>query len=81
MKGTTKLMVAAILGNASLAFAAGETGSGMGLGAYIFLGFFALILVFQAVPGLFLLCGMLKGLFSPRPRKAVATGKPTEGAR
>lgn len=40
----------------------------------LFMGFGAVIIVFQLVPGLILLTGMLKGLFSPAEKK-------TESAR
>lgn len=70
MKATTKLMVLASLGNASLAHAAAESTAGMGLGTFIFLGFIALIVVFQAIPGLILFYSMIRGLFTPLPLKA-----------
>jgi hypothetical protein len=73
MKATLKLMVLALLANASLAHAAGGESSDLGLGTFIFLGFLALILVFQAVPGLILFYSMLKGLFAPLPLKVAAT--------
>jgi hypothetical protein len=36
----------------------------------LFLGFAALIVVFQFIPGLILFASMLKGLFTPAPKKA-----------
>jgi|WetSurMetagenome_2_1015567.scaffolds.fasta_scaffold520683_2 hypothetical protein len=39
----------------------------------LFLGFAALIIVFQFVPGLALFVSMLKGLFTRSPKKAVET--------
>jgi hypothetical protein len=66
MKTTLKLMlVALVLGSSTVVHAAAGDGSTMGLGAFLFLGFLALILVFQMVPGLILFFTMLKGLFSP----------------
>ena len=44
-----------------------------GLLAILFLGFGALVLVFQLIPGLVLFGTMLKELFTPAPRKAPAT--------
>ena len=40
----------------------------------LFLGFGALIVVFQFVPGMVLFATMLKGLFTAAPRKASAGG-------
>lgn len=40
----------------------------------LFLGFGALIVVFQFVPGLVLFAAMLKGLFTASPKKASAGG-------
>lgn len=65
MKTTFKLMILALIGQASLVHAAVGAEQGMGLGSFIFLGFLALILVFQAVPGLLLFVAMLKGLCRP----------------
>jgi hypothetical protein len=73
MKATMKLMVLALLGNASLAYAGGGESGDLSLGTFIFLGFLALILVFQAVPGLILFYSMIKGLFAPLPLKVAAT--------
>lgn len=66
MKTTRKLMLTALLLTSSTAVhAASGDGATMGLGAFLFLGFLALILVFQMVPGLILFFSLLKGLFSP----------------
>jgi hypothetical protein len=65
MKTTFKLMILALIGQASLVHAAARAEQEMGLGGFIFLGFLALILVFQAIPGLLLFVSMLKGLSSP----------------
>ena len=47
------------------AFAASEaSGEGSGLFVWIFLGFFALIVVGQLVPAVMLISGMIKGLTS-----------------
>ena len=40
----------------------------------LFLGFGALIVVFQFVPGLVLFATMIKGLFTAAPKKAAAGG-------
>jgi hypothetical protein len=39
----------------------------------LFLGFFALIIVFQFIPGMVLFATMLKGLFTRAPKKAAET--------
>ena len=39
----------------------------------LFLGFFALIAVFQFIPGLVLFFSMLKGLFTAAPKKGSVT--------
>lgn len=39
----------------------------------LFMGFGALIIVFQVVPAVILCAGMLKGLFSPAERKSEPT--------
>lgn len=62
-------LVAALV-TVSPAFAAGahdEKGSGILLA--LFLGFAALIIVFQFVPGLVLFASMLRGLFTSAPKK------------
>jgi hypothetical protein len=40
----------------------------------LFLGFGALIIVFQFIPGMVLFATMLKGLFTAAPKKAAAGG-------
>lgn len=72
MKRTMKLMLLALLADAPLAYAAAGDQAGIGLGAFIFLGFVALIVVFQAVPGLILFYSMLKGLFGSVACKTAA---------
>jgi hypothetical protein len=81
MKATMKLTALVLLSNASLAFAAEGQSGELGLGTFIFLGFFAVILVFQAIPGIILLYSMLKGLFSPLALEAASTENRTEKTR
>lgn len=57
----------------ALAAAGGET-EGNGFLLYLFLGFGALIIVFQFTPGLLLFVTIVKELFARAPKKAVATG-------
>ncbi len=47
----------------------------------LFLGFLALLIVMQLIPGVMLFCSMVKGLFSRSPRNAVvADDKPGKSA-
>ena len=63
------ISIAATLGMVSPALAAnGTAGSGSSFLLILFLGFAALIVVFQFIPGLVLLLSMLKGIFSEAPR-------------
>lgn len=80
MKATMKLTALVLLANSSLAFAAGEQSSRMGLGAIMFFGFLAIVVVLQAIPGLILLYSLLKGLFTPLPLKSTATDNQTDKA-
>ncbi len=60
LAGVVALWVA--LSGTALASAEGEAGT-MGIGAWLFIGFCALIFVAQMVPALMLLGGMVRGLF------------------
>ncbi len=62
---TMKLLAAMILGSTSAAYAASNAQSdGAGILTYLFIGFFALIIVSQLVPAVILFVGMVKGLLS-----------------
>ena len=54
------------------ALASGDAGNGEGLGfmATLFIGFGVLIILFQTVPALLLLTGMVKGLLSSADKKS-----------
>jgi hypothetical protein len=52
---------------------AGTEVEGLGLMATFFIAFGVLIVMFQFIPGLLLLGGMLKGIFSPSDKKVQAT--------
>ena len=71
MKTLSALIVSMLL-TVTQALASGNAGSGEGLGflAILFIGFGALILVFQTVPAILLFAGMIKGLLSPANKKA-----------
>lgn len=71
MKTTLRNTLIALMTFTSSAFAAGATGAGEGsLLVSLFLGFFAVIIVFQLVPAVLMLVGILRGLFG-RDREAV----------
>jgi hypothetical protein len=81
MRNAIRSVIPAILASATAALAADGTQAG-GLSPLLifFLAFFALIVVFQLIPGLLLFFSMLRGLFSPASRKTAATvgAKPDE---
>lgn len=58
----------------ALAATGGETEAN-GFLLYLFLGFGALIIVFQFTPGLLLFVTILRELFTRAPKKAPATGR------
>jgi hypothetical protein len=51
----------------------GSVAKGSSLLLILFLGFAALIVVFQFIPGLVLFFSMLKGIFTAAPKKASVT--------
>jgi len=56
------------------AFAAETSGAGEGsLLLSLFIGFFALVIVFQLVPATLMLIGMLRGIFGRDQKKATTT--------
>lgn len=64
MKNTLRNTLIALITFSSSAFAAGNSGAGEGsLLLSLFVGFFALIVVFQLVPATIMLVGMIRGLF------------------
>lgn len=74
MKTTLRMLVSILAGSASAAFAApGAETEGAGFLAYLFVGFFALIIVTQLVPAMILFFGMVKGLFSHQDKKETTT--------
>ncbi|HMB17282.1 MAG TPA: hypothetical protein VKN62_13335 [Pelovirga sp.] len=71
MKTTLRNTLIALLTFSSSAYAATNAGAGEGgLLVSLFLGFFALIVVFQLVPATLMLVGILRGLFG-RDRETV----------
>jgi len=61
------------------AWAAGGEGTGLSLWTFVFLGFGALIVAFQAVPALVLFGAMLRGLFGRRAAAPETTGETPKG--
>ncbi len=62
---TMKLLATMLISSTSAVHAATSAqGEGTGILTYLFLGFFALIIVFQLVPAMILFAGMMKGLFA-----------------
>ena len=60
----------------ALAYGGGESGEGLSFMMILFMGFGAVILVFQIFPALILFCGMVKGIVSATKReKATVTKK------
>ncbi len=70
MKRIRNLVLAGLLCSSSVAFASSGSGGGDGrLMVFIFLGFGALIIAFQMIPGLILFVSMIKEVFSRSARK------------
>lgn len=70
------LLSLAVSGTHALASSGGGNGGGLGFLAIFFIAFGVLIVLFQAVPGLTLFLGMLKGVFSLGTKKPERAGKP-----
>jgi hypothetical protein len=69
---TALLVLTLMLG---LAWAANGEGSQISLGAYLFIGLLALIVLVQFIPGLLLFGGMLMALFGKEKQKAAPMAK------
>jgi hypothetical protein len=79
MEDAMRTLIITILvtfGSVATALAAGDSvAKGSSFLLILFLGFFALIVVFQFIPGLVLFFSMLKGIFSAAPKKVSATNE------
>lgn len=65
MKNTMRGLGWMLVYGASVAYAApGSEGEGISFLGYLFLGFFATIIISQLVPAAILFVGMIKGVFS-----------------
>ncbi len=70
MKTLIRTAVVMLASVAPALAAGGSEGKGSGILIILFLGFAALIILFQFIPGLVLFASMLKGLFSSARKKA-----------
>lgn len=71
MKRILQSTLISLIGFSSSAFAGATAGAGEGsLLVALFLGFFALIVVFQLVPATLMLIGILRGLFKRDQKQA-----------
>ncbi len=71
MKRILQSILVALITFSASAFAAETAGTGEGsLLVAVFLGFFALIIVFQLVPAALMLIGILRGLFGRDQKQA-----------
>ena len=69
MKNTLRNALIALVTFSSSAFAAGPVADSSGSFLItLFVGFFALIVVFQLVPAILMFIGMVKGLFSSKTK-------------
>ena len=74
MKNTMRGLGWLLVYGASVAYAApGSDGEGVSYLGYLFLGFFALIIVSQLVPACLLFYGMVKGVFAGHREKTEAS--------
>ncbi|MCF6267336.1 MAG: hypothetical protein L3J57_12425 [Desulfuromusa sp.] len=74
MKNTLRNTAIALITFSSTAFAASNNGAGEGnLLLTLFIGFFALIVVFQLVPAVILFVGIIKGLVSKDNKEVEAS--------
>jgi uncharacterized membrane protein len=71
MKAISTMLISLMI-TATRALAAGGVpeGEGLGLLASCFIGFGVLIVLFQFIPGVMLLVGMLKGIFTSEKKEA-----------
>ncbi len=74
MKTLMRAITITLASVAPVLAAEGHGGKGTGILLVLFLGFAALIIVFQFIPGLVLFASMLKGLFTSAPKKTLQEG-------
>ena len=74
MNNRLRTILAVLAGSSTTAYAAtGADAEGGGLLLLFFLGFGAVIIAFQAIPGLIMFFGMLRGLFSSVAKESALT--------
>ncbi len=73
MGTTVRTILVTLIWIASAVAAEGKESEGSGLLVSLFIGFGALIIVFQLVPSLILFGSMLKGLFTKTAKEAALT--------
>jgi hypothetical protein len=76
MKEIIRSVMLVLIGTVAVAHAGDIQAEGGGLLVTLFLGFGAVIIVFQLVPGLLLLGSMIKGLFSLNSPEIVPADDP-----
>ena len=73
---TVRILTTMIAGSSSVSFAAsGAHAQDTGLLVYLFVGFFALVVVSQLVPAVILFIGMVRGVFTHSEKRSVNTNK------
>ncbi|MDR3578408.1 MAG: hypothetical protein P4L44_00420 [Oryzomonas sp.] len=70
---STTLLSLLITAGVALAAGGGTEGEGMSMLATLFIAFGVLIVMFQFIPGIILLVGMLRGIFSASEKKTHET--------
>jgi hypothetical protein len=76
MKSILRNSLIALFTFSSAAFAAGSAGDGQsGFLLSLFIGFFALILMFQIVPAFLLFIGLIRGLLSHDHKEAASINR------
>jgi hypothetical protein len=81
MKSTIKNALLVFICSVSTAFAANGVEKGeSSLFLILFLGFGALIIVFQMIPGVLLFFSMLRGLFSAAPKETALAAEKSDKA-
>lgn len=80
MKPVIRKAIALTLCSSSSVFAAsGAENEGTGLFFWLFVGFAAMIIAFQFLPGIMMFLGMLKGLVSSEAKESTSAKKSSEG--
>jgi hypothetical protein len=73
-----KLVVLALCFAPSAYAASGAEHEGTGIFFWLFIGFAAMVIAFQFIPGLMMFLGMIKGLFEPGTKGSATAQDPGE---